>query len=284
MYDYAIGIEYNGAQFHGAQRQKGVRTVQEELEAAISSIAAEDIRIQLAGRTDAGVHATNQIVSFSTKAQRRSDEWIHGVNSKLGTDIAVHSLFSVSKDFHARYSALRRRYQYVFGCTRYTPAFNEKCATWIHNAIDASAFDALARIFVGEKDFSSFCASQDDSTHRYRDVQRFFVRRLGSFIVLDITANAFLLRMVRNIAGCFLSVGRGELSIHEVQGILEAKDRRLAPPTAPPNGLYLVHVEYSEITENNDLRTPPVLGPSAITEFENSPAPIVSFVQSDQVH
>ncbi|MCY4656126.1 MAG: tRNA pseudouridine(38-40) synthase TruA [Gammaproteobacteria bacterium] len=265
----ALGLEYNGHHLHGAQKQPGVLTVQGLLERAISQIANESVSTRFAGRTDKGVHATNQIVSFETNAIRPDSAWIYGCNAYLPSELAIHSVYQVAPGFDARRSALRRRYLYLIGETSVRPAFGTHEALWVLQPIDIDVLNELTSLFIGEKDFSSFCAAQDDSASRFRDVQRFSVKRIGNFVLLDITANAFLLRMVRNIAGCFLAVARGEISVKDVATLIEKRDRNLAPPTAPPDGLYLVHVEYDCIPDNR-LRLPRLLGPVASDQISEA--------------
>ena len=257
----AVGVEYNGEHFHGSQKQRDLRTVQAVLEKALSAVADESISLTFAGRTDAGVHATNQIASFTTQACRPPSAWIHGTNSHLPKDVAIHSVFEVDSTFDARRSALRRRYLYVFGLCDVVPAFGVNEAHWVKHPMDAEQLNELTSLFLGEQDFSSVCAANDTSESRFRDVQRFLVHSKGPYTVLDITANAFLLRMVRNIAGCFLAVARGEISKQDVECVLAAKDRSAAPATAIAAGLYLVHVEYDQLGTDNRLRVPQILGP-----------------------
>ena len=256
----AVGVEYNGEQFHGSQKQKDLRTVQAVLEKALSTVADESISLTFAGRTDAGVHATNQIASFTTQACRPSSAWVVGTNAHLPQDVSIHSVFEVDSTFDARRSALRRRYLYVFGQCDVVPAFGVSEAHWIKHEMDAEQLNELTSLFLGEQDFSSFCAAHDTSESRFRDVQRFLVHSKGPYTVLDITANAFLLRMVRNIAGCFLAVARGEITKQDVKCVLAAKDRSAAPATAIAAGLYLVHVEYDQLGAENRLRAPQILG------------------------
>lgn len=279
MPSLAVGVEYNGELFHGSQRQKNLRTVQGELEKALSSVGNEPISVTLAGRTDTGVHATNQIASFTTNACRPLTAWIKGTNANLPSDVALHSLYEVDSSFDARRSALRRRYFYIFGVCDVFPAFGINAAYWTKNQMDAQLLNELTSLFIGEKDFSSFCAVQDDSESRCRDIQRFQVHSLGPFVVLDITANAFLLRMVRNIAGCFLAASRGELSHQDVRKLLEAKDHALAPATASAAGLYLVHVEYNELGIKNTLRVPQILGPDHSRLLDNEKELEITYIR-----
>lgn len=256
----AVGVEYNGEHFHGSQRQKDLRTVQEVLEEALSAVADESISLTFAGRTDTGVHATNQIASFTTQAYRPSSAWIHGTNTHLPQDVAIHSVFEVDSSFDARRSALRRRYVYLFGRCDVVPAFGVNEVHWVKHPMDLEQLNELTSLFLGEQDFSSFCSVHDTSESRLRDVQRFLVHSMGPYTALDITANAFLMRMVRNIAGCFLAVARGEITKQDVKCMLAAKERSVAPATAIAAGLYLVHVEYEQLGAENRLRVPQILG------------------------
>ena len=282
MPQWAISFEYNGQDFHGSQTQANVRTVQSVLESALSKVANEPIKTTFAGRTDTGVHATNQVASFRTNAIRHADAWVFGTNSHLPQDVAVHSANEVPAEFNARRSALRRRYLYVIGQCTHIPVFGRWEAYWVKYPIETTPLDGLADIFLGEHDFSAFCAAGDESESRFRDIQRFDVKRHGPFVILDITANAFLLRMVRNIAGCLLAVAQGIISLQDVAKILTDRDRTLAPPTAPAEGLYLVHIEYDELKDENTLRVPSILGPDSQGLFTNDSLPQVTYVRPNQ--
>jgi tRNA pseudouridine38-40 synthase len=241
---FALGLEYDGSCFHGWQRQDGQRSVQQVLEEALSRVADTPIRVVAAGRTDAGVHATQQVVSFSTSAVRPLEGWIRGTNSLTPAGLSVRWAVPVPADFHARYSATARRYLYVIIEAERLPAIGRNLVTWSLPGLADDAMRAAARGLLGEHDFSAFRAAACQSKSPNRCIFAIDVRRFDDLIVLDITANAFLHHMVRNIAGALLQVGRGERSPAWIAEVLAGRNRALVGPTAPPNGLYLVDVTY----------------------------------------
>lgn len=242
----ALGIEYNGADFAGWQRQESGRTVQAALEQALSKIAASPVLTQCAGRTDAGVHASAQVVHFNTTAERPERAWVLGTNAALPRDVSVQWAKTVEEDFHARFSAEARAYRYVI-CNRTTrPGLLASKVTHVYTPLDVAAMDEAARYLIGEQDFSSFRAAGCQSRHAVREVQSVAVWREGEFVFLSITANAFLQHMVRNIVGTLLPVGQGSRAPQWLAEVLAARDRTAAGVTAPPDGLYLVAVRYPE--------------------------------------
>lgn len=242
----ALGVEYNGHGFHGWQTQHGLPTVQETLEKALSIVANEPITLFCAGRTDANVHATGQVVHFNTHAKRHIDAWIWGTNSQLPPSVVVNWARAVDYRFHARFTATARRYRYVIYNHPIRPALLSTRATWHYYRLDAERMAAAGSYLIGEQDFSAFRSAQCNSNSPMRNVTEFQVERQGDFIFLDIQANAFLHHMVRNIAGSLMKVGSGARDINWFQEILLAKNRRLAAETASPDGLYLTKVVYPE--------------------------------------
>ena len=243
----ALGIEYNGSQFNGYQLQtSGTRTVQGELEKALSKVAAEPIRLSCAGRTDTGVHATGQVVHFDTHAKRELKAWMLGGNTNLPRDIAVHWVRQVSDDFSARFSAVSRSYRYLLYNRKVRPAVFQHNVAWSFETLHAEKMHDAAQLLLGERDFSAFCSSQCQAKHANREMQAITVRRMSDYIVMDIKANAFLHHMVRNIMGTLMVVGRGEQPVSWVADVVEGCDRKVAGMTASAAGLYLVDVEYPE--------------------------------------
>ena len=240
----ALGIEYDGSRFCGWQFQENGRSVQEAVEVALSSVADHDVRITCAGRTDAGVHAVGQVGHFDTMSDRPERAWTMGVNSCLPADIAVSWASEVSDDFHARFSAVARSYRYVILNQPLRSPLMADRAWWYHRPLDVHAMQAAAEILVGEHDFSAFRAAECQAHSPVREVLAVHVRRDGPLVALDITANAFLHHMVRNIAGTLVHIGRGEALPSWMAEVLEGRDRRGAGMTAPPHGLYLMHVDY----------------------------------------
>ncbi|MGL5948473.1 MAG: tRNA pseudouridine(38-40) synthase TruA [Aeromonas sp.] len=240
----ALGIEYDGSRYFGWQRQREVASVQEMLEKALSRIANEPITIQCAGRTDAGVHATGQVVHFDTHAKRAEGAWTLGLNSNLPPDIAVRWVKAVPEDFHARFSATARRYRYVIYNHPYRPAILGAGVSHYHEPLDAGLMHQAGQLLLGENDFTSFRAVGCQSKSPWRNVTHLCVSRQENFVVIDIRANAFVHHMVRNITGSLLFVGQGIKPVAWIGEVLAAKDRTLAGPTAKAGGLYLVDVDY----------------------------------------
>ena len=241
----ALSISYNGASYHGWQYQReDVRTVQGALEDALSIIADSPIRVSCAGRTDAGVHATNQIVDFSTNSKRDMKAWVSGTNSRLPESISVNAAAFVPSSFSSRHSAIARRYLYVIYNSRIRSALLPEYLSREYRDLDHEKMHEAAQLLVGEKDFTSFRASKCQSNTPMRNVFSVRVWRERDLVLVDITANAFLLHMVRNIVGVLLDVGANEKPISWPGSLLACKDRSKASKTAPPNGLFLVGVKY----------------------------------------
>ena len=241
----ALAFEYDGRQFHGWQYQKsGVRTVESELNRAVAKVADQPIELVCAGRTDAGVHASYQVAHFKTSAIRNLRSWVMGINTALPGDISVHWAGQGVGDFHARFSAVYRRYRYVVYNHPVRPGILQGQVSWIYRALDAERMHEAAQHLVGEHDFSAFRAAGCQSRSPIRFLESIRVVRRGHFVVIDVQANAFLHHMVRNIAGALMAVGKGEQPLVWIRDILGARDRRKAGVTAPPDGLYLVDVGY----------------------------------------
>ncbi|SNC58856.1 tRNA pseudouridine(38-40) synthase TruA [Sodalis endosymbiont of Henestaris halophilus] len=245
MIKLALGIEYDGSAYYGWQRQKEKSSVQEHLERALSTVANEPIAVHCAGRTDAGVHATGQVVHFDTQAHRSDDAWTLGVNSNLPSDIAVRWVSSVAKDFHARFSAIARSYRYIIYNNNLRPALLGRGLTHYYHWLDVPSMARASQYLLGTNDFSSFRARQCQSRSPWRNVHHLQVIRLGQYVVIDIKANAFLYHMVRNIVGSLLEVGCGNRPESWIAELLAYRNRTQAGVTIQAAGLYLVAVEYS---------------------------------------
>jgi tRNA pseudouridine38-40 synthase len=207
----ACRIEYDGSHYNGWQSQPhvGVVTVQDQLEHALAEIANTPFRVQCAGRTDTGVHAYSQIIHFDNPVARSCKAWVLGGNGRLPNAIRIHWALPVADEFHARFSALSRRYRYVIANTVICPALMQGQLTWHRRNLDATAMHSAAQSLLGEQDFSAFRAASCQSRTPMRNVQFVDVRRRGDLVILEIKANAFLHHMVRNIAGALLAVGDG---------------------------------------------------------------------------
>ena len=242
----ALGIEYDGAAHYGWQRQREVPSVQGYLEAALSKVADTNIELQCAGRTDAGVHATGQVVHFDCDVDRPERAWTLGVNANLPDSVAVTWCTQVSDDFHARFSATHRRYRYIIYNARQRPAILHHGVTHVHRELDESRMHEAAQALLGEQDFTSFRAALCQSKTPFRNVTHVSVSRSGRYVIIDIRANAFLHHMVRNITGALIEIGCGHQDVDWIEALLAMKDRSKSAATAKPNGLYLIDVTYPE--------------------------------------
>ncbi|MYB88982.1 MAG: tRNA pseudouridine(38-40) synthase TruA [Proteobacteria bacterium] len=240
----ALGIEYDGSPFCGWQRQKGTDTIQQALEDAVSRVADAPVRLSAAGRTDTGVHATEQVVHFDCEAQRENRGWVLGVNSYLPDSVSVLWAKPVDDDFHARYSAISRQYRYVIDNRPVRPAIFRERVTWVHQPLDYTRMQQAASCLQGTHDFTSYRALACQAKSPVRTVHELTVQRFDEFVFLDIRADGFLHHMVRNIAGVLIAIGKAEQEVDWAGTVLERRDRTLGGVTAPPAGLYLVKVQY----------------------------------------
>ncbi|MEM1411046.1 MAG: tRNA pseudouridine(38-40) synthase TruA [Pseudomonadota bacterium] len=241
---YAIGVEYDGSHFYGWQTQRQESTVQATVEAALAKVANHDVAVVCAGRTDTGVHGHCQVAHFDSAADRNPRSWVLGANSNLPPSVCIRWLQPVADDFHARFSALARSYRYVVLNRWIRPAIDHGKVTWQRQPLDERAMHAAAQALLGEQDFSAFRSSGCKANHPVRNMQHIAVTRDGDRVVIDVTANAFLYHMVRNIAGSLMAVGTGEHSMGWIAELLAGKDRKAAGVTAPPHGLYFMGVRY----------------------------------------
>jgi tRNA pseudouridine38-40 synthase len=241
-----LGIEYDGSQFAGWQWQTGKRTVQDTLEQALSKVANQPVSVICAGRTDAGVHAFEQVVHFDTTVQRDLYGWMMGGNHYLPDDVRIIWAKPALDDFHARYSAIARFYRYIILNRPMKSALQRQQVTWITQALDAEKMHLAAQSLRGNHDFSSFRAQGCQSKSPQRFMYFVDVHRQEQQVMIDISANAFLHHMVRNIAGVLIEIGSGKKPVEWTQELLEVKDRSQSGVTAPAHGLYLAGVYYPE--------------------------------------
>lgn len=245
MSRYALGLEYDGTAFMGWQSQTHPgRTVQACVEEALGKVADHAVAVTCAGRTDAGVHATGQVIHFDSDAQRSLRGWLLGVNSNLPADVAVSWLQEAPEEFHARFSAEARQYRYVILNRLTRPALAREQVTWVYKALDAERMRSAARYLLGKHDFSAFRSVECQAKQPVRNLQRLDVRREGERILIDAVADGFLHHMVRNIAGVLLAVGEGKQEPEWTKAVLEGRDRTLGGVTAPAAGLSLTAVKY----------------------------------------
>lgn len=246
MNRYVLGVEYDGSNFAGWQWQTARRTVQAEVENALSKVANEPIRLICAGRTDAGVHALEQVVHFDTTAKRDSHAWLMGSNSELPNDVRILWVKEAVDDFHARYSAVARFYRYIILNRKMKSALQPTQTTWCYEPLDADKMQQAAQYLIGTHDFSTYRAQGCQSKSPTRMIHFIDVYRQGEQVIMDISANAFLHHMVRNIAGVLMDVGSGKRPLDWPKQLLEIKDRSQGGITAKPHGLYLGSVFYPE--------------------------------------
>jgi len=240
----ACCIEYDGNAFAGWQSQRGVATVQDAVEGALSTVADCRVRVHCAGRTDSGVHAVAQWIHFVSPRARDTSAWLRGGNANLPPDVRILHAAPVPGAFHARHSALARHYRYIIANTPVASALFRGHAAWVREPLDVDRMRAAVRDLPGERDFSAFRAASCQSRTPMRCVHRVDVRRSGSLLAIDISANAFLHHMVRNIAGALIAVGAGRRDPAWINELLVGRDRRRAAATASPAGLYLRGVSY----------------------------------------
>lgn len=246
----ALGIQYDGSPWSGWQTQPDGKTVQDVLEAGLEKFTRHEIATVCAGRTDAGVHAIEQVVHFDTDISREVASWIRGVNAFLPPSIAVRWACEVPRDaaddFHARFSASARTYHYVlYNHPVRSPLLSGKVG-WVFRPLDEVSMRNAARSLIGVHDFSAFRASQCQAKSPVRTMHEIDIVRKGNLIVITLRANAFLHHMVRNIVGSLIFVGSGKKSSIWLQDVLEGRDRHHAAPTFMPDGLYLAKIEYDK--------------------------------------
>ncbi len=240
----ALGVAYRGGAYQGWQSQLGGRTVQDRLEAALTSFADVPVTTLCAGRTDAGVHALNQVVHIDAPVERDLFSWVRGTNRYLPADIAVQWCVAVAPDFHARNSARGRRYVYVLLESVVRPALESGAVGWVFRPLDGDAMRAAAAHLIGEHDFSSFRSSECQALSPLKTLRAIAIERRGAYWRLDFDGSAFLHHMVRNVMGCLVAVGQGLHEASWMAQVLAAKDRDAAAPTFAPDGLYFAGPYY----------------------------------------
>jgi tRNA pseudouridine38-40 synthase len=243
---YALGLEYDGSKFMGWQVQSHGPSVQACVEQAAGAVANHEVRVFCCGRTDTGVHASCQVAHFDTTAERPERSWVLGINSHLPGSIVVLWIRRVDEDFHARFSAYSRTYQYRILNRWVRPALGAGKFSWCRKPLDVARMHLAAQALLGEHDFSSFRAAGCQATHAVRTIQHISVCRFGDNVILNVAANGFLYHMVRNVAGSLMEVGKGNQPVDWLAGVLLARDRTLAAPTAAGDGLYFMGARYPE--------------------------------------
>jgi tRNA pseudouridine38-40 synthase len=243
-------LEYDGTEFVGWQAQPDGRSIEVTLSDAVRSVADQPVTVHAAGRTDAGVHAQQQVVHFDTSAQRTVRQWLLGINSNLPPDVAVRWVREVPTDFDARRSALSRRYRYLILEQPSRPALARRRVWWLREPLNCAAMTAAALQWLGEHDFSAFRAAGCQARTPIRrllavQISR-TVRGQSTLVAVEFTANAFLQHMVRNLTGMLSEIGRGTVPPAAAADVLASRDRTQAGVTAPASGLSLVEVAYPQ--------------------------------------
>ncbi|MFA4910370.1 MAG: tRNA pseudouridine(38-40) synthase TruA [Desulfobacteria bacterium] len=245
MRNIRLVIEYDGTNYHGWQIQPNATSIQEIIEDRLKKITQEEIRLIAAGRTDAGVHAVEQVANFSTNSQLDINNIQRGLNSLLPPDIAIKEISEAEQDFHSRYSAKSKIYRYVILNRRFPSPLYRNFSWFIPFKLDIKEMKSAVQCLIGEHDFSSFKASGCNSHNPIRELYGISLDKdPKGFIIFEIEANAFLKQMVRNIVGTMVDVGKGKIGVSEFEDIFLSKDRKKAGITAPPQGLFLVKIKY----------------------------------------
>lgn len=242
----ALGLSYDGAGFCGWQSQSNASSVQDALELAISRITQHSVRVHAAGRTDTGVHALMQVIHFETDTSRPLTAWVRGVNAFLPETVRVNWAHVVNADFHARFSARGRRYQYILYNAPVASALMSNKVGWFHLPLDLHAMQQAIGHFVGEHDFSAFRASECQAKSPIRHITQAEISQHGQTFIFNFSANAFLHHQVRNMIGALVYVGKGAYATDHIKTLLEKRNRRICPPTFSPAGLYLTGVTYED--------------------------------------
>ena len=243
-----LGVSYRGQAYQGWQSQPGGNTVQDQLEQALARFAAApQMRTVCAGRTDAGVHALNQVVHLDTAIERAEASWVRGTNRFLPPEIAVQWCKLTDDSFHARFSAIGRRYVYVLLESRVRPAVESGAVGWSARALDADAMHDASRVLLGEHDFSAFRSSECQAPTPVKTIRHIAITRRGAYWRFEFDANAFLHHMVRNLLGSLLAVGTGARDAAWLAEVLASKDRARAAPTFPADGLYFSGPYYDPV-------------------------------------
>jgi tRNA pseudouridine38-40 synthase len=243
--NFKILIEYDGTAYHGWQRQKKDRTIQQEIENALSTMTAGRVTLNGSGRTDAGVHALGQVANFHCEADLSEAVFQKGLNSLLPADIVIKDCRLVDESFHARFDAKSKIYNYRILNAKIPPAIGRQYAWFIRKKLDIPAMRSTIPHIIGTHDFKSFEGTGSPRTHTTRNVMaaELIENKEGS-LIFQIEAEGFLRYMVRNIVGTLVDVGHGKITPAEVKDILGTKNRSKASPTAPPHGLFLMEVKY----------------------------------------
>ena len=243
---FILLVEYDGTRYHGFQWQAGLPTIQNELEQAIRRFCGQSSRVMAASRTDAGVHAKGQVVSFRAKATLDTMTLVKALNYYLPRDIAVKAAYSASDDFNVRRDALSREYHYYIYSSDTRSPFSQRFALFVPKMLNTEAMNEACQLIQGEHDFISFASSLDGSRRTLRNVYEAGIEKKGDFTVFRVVANSFLPHQVRSTVGLLIRLGLGKIGIEDFRDIMEARSLGLAGPLSPACGLCLMKVSYPE--------------------------------------
>lgn len=243
----ALGLSYDGHGLHGWQTQPSGLTLQDMLETALGRfLDAPRVSTICAGRTDAGVHALQQVVHLDPGVCRREQSWVRGLNALLPASISVQWACTTAPGFHARFDARSRTYLYILRSDPVRSPILHGRVGWVHDRLDLQAMRQAAGMLLGEHDFSAFRSAGCQAASSVRTLERLNITSMGSFFIFEFCANAFLHHMVRNIMGVLVSIGRGRQTPSWAARLLQGRDRTQSAPTFMPDGLYLAHVAYPD--------------------------------------
>lgn len=244
MRNIKLTIEYDGSRYHGWQSQPNVITIQEEIEKALKKITKEDITIFGSGRTDKGVHALGQVANFITNSKIEASKFMLALNSLLPKDIVIINSEEVQKEFHSRFSAIRKQYEYRIYNSKIRSPINRNFSYHVYYNLDLEKIIEASKYFEITSDFSAFMASNSTVKDTIRTIYKLTIRKENNFLIVNITGNGFLYNMVRIIVGTLIDTGRGKIAVEDIPKIIKTADRKKAGHTAPPQGLYLKEVYY----------------------------------------
>lgn len=247
----AFGVQYQGTNYFGWQKQTSFISIQEEIESALSKVANSTIAIVGSGRTDTGVHASGQVGHFDTEIKRDNIQWLNGANRFLPKDINLSFVTNVSDKFHARFSAIKRHYRYIIYNSNIRSCCFDDISSQVYLPLDDKLMHEGAQILLGKQDFTSLRDANCQSFSPIRDIFTASVKRQGDFVVFDIKANAFLHHMVRNIMGLLVPIGLNKKPINYVREVLDAKNRAAGGMTYSPKGLYLHKIDFDPLFNFN---------------------------------
>ncbi|RKY30561.1 MAG: tRNA pseudouridine(38-40) synthase TruA [Candidatus Omnitrophota bacterium] len=242
-------LSFDGSGFYGWQRQKDKISIQETIENAGLKIFGKEIKIKGCGRTDSKVHGLSYVANFKIETDLKEEEIKGAFNSNLPPSIRIKKVEIEKDDFHSRYSAKSKVYRYLI--TQSPSPFLQRYAYYVKEKIDIKRMEIASKYIIGKHDFTSFCASGSSVKDKVREVKRIEIKEENftidpeiKILIIEIEADGFLYKMARNIVGTLIEVGKGKIEPEDVKKIIEAKDRKIAPPTPPPHGLYLKQVKY----------------------------------------